>query len=124
MQPKQINQPVDDNATMSESSSSVSCSADKLCILYTNADIWPKIKMTQLNLIIQREKPDINMITEINPKTRSFTAHDYPIPEFVPYSTNVAKPGKRGDSLYVHHSLENSVEQCLDIGKAFEESVW
>ena len=124
VQSKQINQSVDDNAAMLRSTSSVSCSADKLRILYTNADVLTKDKMTQLNPIIQREKPDIIMITEINPKTRSFTVHDYPIPDFVPYSTNVAKPGKRGVCLYVHQSLETSVEQCLDIGTDFEESVW
>ena len=79
---------------MSGSNSSVSCSADKLRILYTNADVLTKDKMTQLNPIIQREKPDIIMISDINQKTRHFTIHDYPIHDFVPYSTNVAKPVK------------------------------
>ena len=52
VQPKQTNQPVDDNAAMSGSTSSVSCSADKLRILYTNGDVLIKHKMTQLNPII------------------------------------------------------------------------
>ena len=60
--------------------------------------------MALLNPIIQREKLDIIMITEINPETRSLTVHDYPIPDFVQYLANLANLAKEmSPFIFINH---------------------
>ena len=96
-------------------------SSSNLSVLYTNADVLTKNKLTELKDMALTMKAQIIVVTEVSPKNSiyevqisSYNINNYDI------FTNIPSKG-RGIILYIHQELKAS-EVASDI--VFDESVW
>ena len=90
-------------------------------VLYTNADQLTSSKMTELKALVERKKPMIIAVCEVNPKNSTErTAKDYEIPNFTLHPVNLYDNAGRGIAVYTHQSLDKSTIQIKST-QNFEE---
>lgn len=95
--------------------------SEYLTCLYTNADQLFN-KLSELKILILKEKPDIIAVTELKPKNTRYplkTEHIL-LPGFQGPIDNLDKEG-RGVGIYIREGLEFSV---LDANENFPQSIW
>jgi len=80
----------------------------QLTFVYTNADCLSN-KKTELNMLLMslNTKPDVIIITEVNPKVKieGLSEQEFSITDYNMYSVNVGLDKKRGIIIYVVDSL-------------------
>ena len=69
------------------------------------------------------DQPDIVVITEVNPKWRSYKIEDIKIRDYITFKSNLRCVGKRGVTVLVHSLLEHSVS-ALEANTESQESLW
>ena len=87
------------------------CKNSTMNIMYTNADQLTATKKTELEFKISLEKPMIVAICEVknkNGKTRDIV--EYEIEGFKLFYVNLANKPGRGIAVYIHNSMEKSVQ--------------
>ena len=92
-------------------------------ILFTNADILTKEKMSELQQRIITEKPMVIAISEVKPKniSKKLMIQDYAIPGYTLHPKNLDNESGRGIAVYTHESIDKSVIE-IQVESTFEEA--
>ena len=121
---KNASNPLFDNDNQSKRKviSRKGCKNSTINIMYTNADQLTTSKKTELEFKISLEKPMIVAVCEVKNKNgNNRDIVEYEIEGFKLFHVNLANTSGRGIAVYIHNSMEKSV-QHISSKLNFEES--